>query len=575
MAEGAPFDRIVLVSSVSPDHHYDFLSKVGRYTHIQSINGILLDGLHIEKVTEIFKKLPYCHIQLMVRYVHLSDDRRSNQTGNNKEAVNGSSHPSPLKELPKRQSTMSMIPNADGGRSKRHPQNDAQVLPVPLYILGDNYSLCKELFKVLSEEIPSSPAGSRPPKFGQIPRGNTSLASLYNEDRPPLTRRSVSVPGPQYMDKPKRASSLDMVEEVTSPQSDSEVPSVRIRTSSFKGISASDKYMKRAEMPLSKLENLPPLHNIESMRPFNTTPTTPSSFNHRDNPLLLHKQQYILHLPSQDLDRQATHLYFKSSAIYLVVVDLEDLVEYPLIQYENLFYWINMIHTYVTPELKRMFVVGMYKRSSVTDKHVVDGIKVINNILKNYRQAVRIPVEEQGYVYLYNRENTEEECKYLCSSIVYCSTLFCDSSFYFAEEVYKSVFDPFTGFLKLATDLSLNHDRNIMETKYTMGQRFKSLYGNHQHLHLPKGYFETLTAFSPVCISKHCDGMSIYGIIVLLTMKLVHPVLSPPPLYTGHVVVYMYMCGYTVEPPDKRHIGTSHFVLCREVVVSLWRLKMY
>ncbi len=506
MAEGAPFNRIVLVSSVSPDHHYDFLSKVGRYTHIQSINGILLDGLHIEKVTEIFKKLPYCHIQLMVRYVHLSDDRIL-KVGNDKEAVDGSSRPSPLKELPKRISTMSMIPSADGGRSKRPTQTDAQILPIPLYILGDNYSLCKELFKVLSEDIPSSPAGSRPPKLGQISRGNGSLT--YSEDRPPLTRRSVSVPGPpQYPGKTISSSgSMEAVDEVTSPQSDTELPNVRIRASSFKGISASDKYMKRAEMPLSKLENLPPLQTIESIRPSNTTPTTPGVFKHRDNLLLLHKQQYILHLPSQDLDRQATHLYFKSSAIYLVVVDLEDLVEYPLIQYENLFYWINLIHTYVTPELKRLFVVGMYKRSSVTDKHVMDGIKVINNILKNYRQAVRIPVEEQGFVYLYNRENTEEECKYLCSSIVNCSTLFCDSSFYFAEEVYKSVFDPFFGFLKLATDLSFNHDRNIMETKYTMGQRFKSLYGNHQHLHLPKGYFETLTAFSPVCISKHCDGM--------------------------------------------------------------------
>ena len=496
------------MSSVSQDHHYDFYSKVGRYTHIQSINGILLDGLHIEKVTEIFRKLPYHHIQLMVRYVHLNDAKASIE----KDPSNGSPHPSPLKELPKRQSNISMVTGAEGGGTKtpkrRQTQNDAQILPIPLFILGDNYPRCKELFNVLSTEVSSSPIVTRPNKLGEVHRANGNLILRSPDDRPPpLTRRSVSVPGPSYSSTTPTSSSMDPLQEAGSPQSDGDVPGVRMRASSFKGISASDRYMRRAEMPMSKLEDLPiTLNASEAVRPVNITPTTPGGFNPRDNLPLLHKQQYILHLPSQELDRQTTHLYFKSSGIYLVVVDLEDLVEFPLIQYENLFYWTNMIHTYVTPELKRMFVVGMYKRSTVTNKQLFEGIKVINNVLRNYRQAVRIPVEEQGYVYLYNREQEQEECKFLCSSIVNCSTLFCDSSFYFAEEVYKSVFDPFPGFLKIATDLSLNHERIVMETKYTMGQRFKGLYGNHQHLHLPKGYFETLTAFSPTCISKHCES---------------------------------------------------------------------
>lgn len=510
MAEGAPFPRIVLVNSVSQDHYYDFYSKVGRYTHIQSINGILLDGMSIEKVTDIFKRLPYCHIQLLVRYVHL------NETVKEKAIT---PHPSPLREFPKRLSTMSISPSADPGSGKgtttkqhKQAQSDSQVLPIPLFLLGDNHTLCKELFTVLSSDTPSSPAVFRPSRFSDISRPNGTTPT-HDVAPPQYTKRSVSVPGPpNYTSDLFKSSSIDVIDEgVASSSSDPEIPvatDVRRRSKSFKGISASDSFMIRAEMPLSKLENLPPPFHSDSVRPSQATPTTPSGLNPRDNLLVLHKQQYILHLPSQDLDRQATHLYFKTSGIYLVVVDLEDLIEFPLIQYENLFYWINMIHTYVTPELKRMFVVGMYKRSKVTIERLFEGLKVINNILKNYRQAVRIPMEEQGYVYLYDRERSEDECKHLCRSIVNCSTLFCDSSFYFAEEVYKSVFDPFTGFLKIATDLSLNNDRAIMETKYSMGQRFKALYGNHQHLHLPKGFFESLAAFSPACISKHCDGES-------------------------------------------------------------------
>lgn len=509
MAEGAPFSRIVLINSISREFAYEFYSRVGRYTHIQSINGILLDGLDIEKVTDVFKKVPDHHIQMMVRYVHLGEQDKIGGQGN-------VPHPdSPLRELPRRQS---MISQPDGSRHKpvhqTHSDNETQLLPIPIFILGDNYSLCKELFKVLSDDGPSTPE-ERKLSLSETPSKNNDSFFAHGtsgkRNLPPS--RSVSVPcdtssksnnHPPYL----FSNSTDNIPEETELQKESETFPVRLRTSSFKGISSSDKYMTRTEVPMSKFENLPAFNeSTESIRPSLNTPLSPSGHHHRRDSLpFLPKIQYVLNLPSLDLDRHTTHLYFKTSGIYLVVVGLEDLVENPLCQNENLSYWINLVHTYVSPELKRMFVVGMYKRSMITQRYVLASVKILNRLLATYRQTVRIPFEEQGYVYLFDLENRSSECGFLCSSILNCTRLFCESAFYFAEDVYASIFAPFNKFHKIAMDIALNYDHQIMESKYAMGQRLKGLYGHHHHLHLPPGYFETLSAYSPTRISKHCDG---------------------------------------------------------------------
>ena len=136
------------------------------------------------------------------------------------------------------------------------------------------------------------------------------------------------------------------------------------------------------------------------------------------------QHQFILHVPMQDLDRQMAHIYFKSSGIYLVVIGLDDLIENPLIQYENLFYWVNLIHTYISPETKRMIVVGMYSRSNINEADVLKSMDLVNKVLQQYRQAMRLPLEEQGFLFVFNRENTVPDCQYLCSCIANCLKIF-------------------------------------------------------------------------------------------------------------------------------------------------------
>ena len=71
MSAESAFPRITLIKSLLDDCVPELRGQLGRYTHIQSINGYLLDGLNIKDVSAIFKaEVKKNHAQLVVRYVH-------------------------------------------------------------------------------------------------------------------------------------------------------------------------------------------------------------------------------------------------------------------------------------------------------------------------------------------------------------------------------------------------------------------------------------------------------------------------------------------------------------------------
>lgn len=71
MSPGSAFPRVTLIKTLNDDCLPGLQGRVGKYTHIQSINGHLLDGLYINDVTAIFKaEAKKNHLQLVVRYIH-------------------------------------------------------------------------------------------------------------------------------------------------------------------------------------------------------------------------------------------------------------------------------------------------------------------------------------------------------------------------------------------------------------------------------------------------------------------------------------------------------------------------
>ena len=130
MSPDSEFPRIVLIKSFGSECVKDIKSKLGRYTHIQSCNGVFLDGMDIRDITAIFQSMrSLTTVSLMVRYMHSSQSATTTQ-----------------------RKTVTPI------RKPEAPRLDplmGEELPIPLYILGDIHSHCKKLFELLKEEAAS------------------------------------------------------------------------------------------------------------------------------------------------------------------------------------------------------------------------------------------------------------------------------------------------------------------------------------------------------------------------------------------------------------------------------------
>ena len=323
-------------------------------------------------------------------------------------------------------------PLKDDDKQEKMMERDvdpSDLLPIPLFILGDNNALRQELFHILAS-----------PDASESSEGDIEF----------------------------RKSSL------------------------LKGFTTSHKYMQRQEISVKLSES-----EVRSYSQY-----------HTKNPIYLtqdtlSRQQFILHVPTQDLDPQMVHIYFKSSGPYLIVISLEDLVKNPLSQYSKLFYWVNLIHTYIGSEkTKRMIIVGMYSRSRINEDDLLKSLDLMNKILQQYSQAVRLPIQDRGFVFKFDREDRAHCCQDLFSSIVHCLTILRQSAYNYDNRLYMSIFEPFQSFHKIASKIALNHDGKVIERKEEVCQWYYEL----TQKHVPQHYYETLMAYSPVCISKGCEG---------------------------------------------------------------------
>ena len=134
MSPDSEFSQIILIKSFNSECAEDVKSRLGKDTHIQSYNGVFLDGMDIKDVTAIFQSMRSPIVYLTVRYFHPSQSAMPRQ---------------------QRANTPICKPEA--------PQLDplrGEELPIPLYILGDIHSHCKKLFELLKEEAVSTVSDS-------------------------------------------------------------------------------------------------------------------------------------------------------------------------------------------------------------------------------------------------------------------------------------------------------------------------------------------------------------------------------------------------------------------------------
>ena len=456
----------MLIKGFNDECSSDLRKRVGKYTHIQSVNGRFLDGLSTNNVTEIFQSLKNPHVQLIVRFIHPIKSRPDTIS---------------LESLPHRSSTH--IPK----RRSSKTNGDTQVLPTPLFILGDNSQLQKRLFDLLSSDNPVSDSHSL-----CSPAVESSLSPNIAGSPHPAAASPISSDGNPLL-------SPNSKEDVLTPLHDVQRGlAVKMRRGSCRELSESDKCIERAEVHVNKFEvetsSLPNLAKHDATTPLQSRPQYGRQFSTRPQ---IAKQQFILHMLKKDVDRQFAHIFLKSSGIYLVVIGLDDVLGDPLIQYENLFYWLRLIQTHIRPdELKRVIVVGMYRKSEVQRCDLI--LKCVQHLSTAIRDQMKqnfcLPTEEKGFVFMFDLDDAQTDLQYLCASIKSLMDIHIDQAWFYFRDYFESVFLPFDSFRKVCTQLSQVGKHKVAEPS----KNIRKVIGSP----LPNKSFETVAAYATGCIDS-------------------------------------------------------------------------
>lgn len=489
MSRESMFSRIVLIKSFNEDCLPDLQTKLGKYTHIQFVNGIFLDGLPIDKVTAIFRVIPDHRIQLLVRYIHPRQRR-------------------PLQALPNRSSTY----QATRAVNPRKGSMEAmESIPMPLYILGDNYHVQKELFhRLQNEESPSQSLFLPSPGT----HSNSSSAPLLSPS-PTIPFRSLSVastptPDPFYSRQQSEPvdnlTSLDMVKKGMSQMRNKKLPLSKFPLE----FTETDEFIERAAVPEGKfkvdMNFLPDFNRADDddSLSLNSPPRTMKRYGSTHPEI--GSPQYILHMLRQSVDRNLSHLFLKPNGIYLITIGLEDIVGDPLIQYENLFFWLRQIHSHVKPtDIRRIIVVGVYSKSElqVEEAKIIQCVEHLNlAISEQMRQNYSLAVKEGGYVFIYNLD-APNDLLYLCACIRMCAEVFIDQAWYFQREFFDSVFMPFESYKRVCSDvIKMSKSKVVLRRN-----RIERLY--QQKPELPSNFWSTLNIYSSVLYTENCGGKCI------------------------------------------------------------------
>ena len=411
---------------------------MGKYTHIQSINGNLLDGLNISEVTStIQSSLNVSSIQLMVRYVH-----------------------------PVHSKTVGADVMKTSISPKLLPEKCQETLPIPLMILGDIHVRCKELFNYLSGsgqlENSNEEESQVSTRSGSNAEEGTTLVTCFNV--PFCSSSASSTPKSGSSGYESRESSPDLV-----TSRDRTAAGGRARDPP---LFQSDKYVQR----LSVSHSLAPL----------TMPIRIASQIH------IHYIHYILNMFTHEIDRKFVHLYLRQSGVYLVVVSLEDLVEDPVIQFENLLFWLRLVQTYVGPNgIKRVMVVGM------SDGHM-DGERekeCRTNLEGALREAEFQHMYVRGVISVmpFDRSRPKMSLEYLCKCIRKCMEDMISRAWHMDWNFYNNVFWPFNGLTKVLQ--SLSYSQEMLMPADSILSLYKYTCSN---------FFDTLAAYSPGLIDARC-----------------------------------------------------------------------
>ena len=216
------------------------------------------------------------------------------------------------------------------------------------------------------------------------------------------------------------------------------------------------------------------------------------------------KNHFIVQQLNPDIRReQFVHLFLRSSGVCLLLVDLQDILDDPMIQYGNITQWLHLLHAYLTPNYaKRVIVVGTYHRSQVQDAEILKLVKHLSAAIANRtNQVYRIPFEGEGYVFRFDLDNQQQNAYCLCACVQKCMKIIIESTYYRQGNFFTNAFEPFLKLGSLCAKLSsMAAHGKIVATAQEIRQAFASV---GYHLTIAGNYLDSLSIYSSGLISTN------------------------------------------------------------------------
>jgi len=457
MAQKCMYPRVVLIKSFNPDCSDALKRVLGRYTHIQSYNGVLLDGLHINDVSSIIQSSAHLKkIQLVVRYIHPIITATS--TKGLGDGLTGTPITPALEPLETQES-----------------------LPVHLMILGDVLKQCKELFRHLSTPPTDVCYG---PSYTSSPSSCVSTATPTNST-PSKSSEPFSLRVPNQTSQSEGSGSG--CESYTSSE-----------FHDYLGLARSDHYVQRDFVPSFLFNSFASIGgggggggaNSTSLGSSLSSPcTVPARPPNAD-------KQYIVSMFTREMDRRCVHLFLRQCAVYIITFSVSAMFDDPQIQFENLLYWIRLVQGYVPPNgIKRIVVVGM-KDVSLNTVEELQSLEHLKAAIRDADFQNLLTTKQNSPIILFDPNELYQSLRDLTEAITRCMELMVSRAWHMDKPFYSSVFQPFSFLNQVLCYLS--DSEHITMSADNMLTAYKNSDPN---------FFDTLAAYSTASISltQNCE----------------------------------------------------------------------
>lgn len=304
-------------------------------------------------------------------------------------------------------------------------------------ILANNHETASQLFACLTKSQLKSSASSI--SSSHTPSTPSLSASLDSADQ-------VFTEEEGYAQQDRQESAFKYSEE-----SNEEEPYIE-----------SAKCLIQADISIENHEFLP---SESSPTPSNSLQTKPLLTTYRQ--LEIANKRYILQMFQKDFDRRLVHLFLRPSGLFLVTAWLEELADDPLIQYENLSYWLRLILTHVSSfGEKRVMIIGLFDSRELESLNKIQKyVNYLNNALReseshkhlfDWNRERRLPAEKHQYrlVHMFDISQSVKSSRNLLSHLNECMDLFIMKRFYYDKPFFTSVFKAFSSLNVALKELS-------------------------------------------------------------------------------------------------------------------------